>query len=478
MIDPVIKFLPYQQAWIGDDSRYKIGMMTRRGGKTFGSCGEIVDDCINAELEREPTRWTILSRSENTAKEALEGAVTPMTRGFYEAYKMLRNAGSPDYSEDVFRAPGYERQVLSPDGKLITEWIPEAVHKVMEVKFPGGSRISALSASPGAARGFGGNILLDEFAFHRDPRLIWAAAIPVAARGNHKVRVISTPNGKGNKFHEVMTGDDPIWSRHITDIYEAVKQGLDVNADEVKAAINDQEIWDQEFRLLFLEAASSWLLYEQITACESDVAGHPAGYQGGPCYVGVDLGARRDLYVIWVCEDVDGKLVTREIVEMQKGSLTQKHKKLAEIMSKYRVARLAMDQTGMGEKPVEDAKNDFGESRVDGVIFSSPRRYNLALGFKEAFEDGKILIPANNSPLRADLHSIKSQIGPTGARRLVAAEADTDGHADRFWAGALATAAFGDPHQPYDYRRVTPANNNRERPIKITAGFGARKGLF
>ena len=29
---PIIDFLPYQKAWITDDSRFKIGMFTRRGG--------------------------------------------------------------------------------------------------------------------------------------------------------------------------------------------------------------------------------------------------------------------------------------------------------------------------------------------------------------------------------------------------------------------------------------------------------------
>ena len=65
---PVIDFLPYQKKWIEDDSRFKIGMFTRRGGKTFGSCGEIVNDCLKAEIDHRKIRWTILSRSENTAK--------------------------------------------------------------------------------------------------------------------------------------------------------------------------------------------------------------------------------------------------------------------------------------------------------------------------------------------------------------------------------------------------------------------------
>jgi len=397
---PVIDFLPYQRAWIADDARFKIGMVTRRGGKTFGSCGEIVDDCINAEIGRSRTRWTILSRSEATAKEALDDALKPMVRAYYEVYKHLRSAGQPEYLEDRFDAPGYDREYAGPDGTVLLERVPEATYKVMEIRFPGGSRISALSASPGAARGFGGNLLLDEFAFHRDSRLIWGAAMPVAARGGHKVRVISTPNGKGNKFYELMTADDTPWSRHHVDIYEAVKQGLDVNIEELRAAIADPDIWAQEFELQWMDAASSWLDYDLISSCEDALAGRPIRYNDGPCFVGVDIAARNDLFVIWVLEAVDGRLVTREVVAQKRATFARQDELLADVFRRYRVVRCAMDQTGMGEKPVEDAQRAHGENRVEGVLFTSPAKLDLATKLKEGLQDRRVVLPAGDPVLR------------------------------------------------------------------------------
>lgn len=476
---PVIKFLPYQRAWMEDTSRFKAGMITRRGGKTFGSCGEIADDCITHEIERKQTRWTILSRSEATAKEALEGALTPMIKAYYAAYKHLRNAGTPEYSEERFDAPSYEREWTGPDGTVLRELVPEATYKVMEVRFPKGSRISALSASPGAARGFGGNLLLDEFAFHRDSRLIWGAAMPVAARGGHKVRVISTPNGKANKFFEVMTAETGAWSRHVVDIYEAVRQGLEINIDELRAAIADEDVWGQEFELLWLDEATAWIGYELISACESPFAGHPVRYNGGPCFVGVDIAARNDLFVIWVIELFDGRLVTREVIAERRIKFSKQDELLDDVFRRYRVVRCAMDQTGMGEKPVEDAKTRYGEARVEGVLFTPAARLNLATVLKESFEDRLLLIPAGDPVLRADLHAIRSRTGKTGIRQLVA-EGETDGHADRFWAAALAVSAAQTEYQAYDYRPV-PRHGGRdgvERPIRTTAGFAAQKGVW
>ena len=42
--------LPYQERWLADNSRFKIGIWARQTGKTFACALEAVDDCIRAEL--------------------------------------------------------------------------------------------------------------------------------------------------------------------------------------------------------------------------------------------------------------------------------------------------------------------------------------------------------------------------------------------------------------------------------------------
>ena len=449
---PIINFLPYQRAWITDQSRFKIGMFTRRGGKTFGSCGEIVDDCVKAEMDHRKVRWTILSRSEGTAKEALEDALKPMTRAYYAVLSGLSRRGQPEFTQDEFHVPAHQREVVQ-GGQVFMIDVPEARYKTQEVHFPGGSRVVALSASPDAARGFGGNLLLDEFAFHGDSRRIWGSAYPVAARGGHKIRVISTPNGKGNKFYELMTTADNGWSKHHVDIYEAVKQGLDVDIDELRRGMADEDAWAQEFELAWLDAASAWLDYDLISSVEHDAAGAPEAYQGGTCFVGVDIAARNDLFVIWVMELVGDVLWTREIIAKRRITFAEQEELLAEVFRRYRVVRCAIDQTGMGEKPVEDAQRRHGSDRVEGVLFSTAVKLDLATVLKERFQDRRIRIPAGDPALRSDLHAIRSQVGVTGHRRLIA-DGDTDGHADRFWAGALAAGAAQLDYQPYEYRAV------------------------
>lgn len=417
---------PYQQRWFLDRSRFKLGMFARQTGKTFTTSLEIVDDVYAAEAEKRKSRWVVLSRGERQAAEAMDEAIKP----FCKAYAVLHDAVAPEFYEDEFRVS---------DG---------ISYKALECRLPGGSRITALPANPDTARGFSANCYLDEFAFHDNSRKIWSALFPVISKPGLKLRITSTPNGKGNMFHQLWTAEGCTWSRHRVDIYEAVRDGLERDPAELKAALNDQDAWDQEYELKFREEASAWLPYDLILPCESEEAGRPELYTGGRCYIGNDIGRRRNLWTAWVLEEVGDVLVTRELVAKRNIPFAEQDAIMDRLMNSYHVVRLAIDQGGMGEKPVEDAQRRYGSQRVEGVILVGTRRLDVATAGKQRFEDRKIRIPAGDVELRGDLHQLKSVTGPTGASRLVADNTDA-GHADRTWAGFLACAAAEAPAAEY-----------------------------
>ena len=68
-------------------------------------------------------------------------------------------------------------------------------------------RIIGLPANPMTARGFTGDVFLDEFAMHRDDRAIWAAVFPTILRGGGELDVASTPKGRDNLFAELRTNE-------------------------------------------------------------------------------------------------------------------------------------------------------------------------------------------------------------------------------------------------------------------------------
>lgn len=240
----------------------------------------------------------------------------------------------------------------------------------------------------------------------------------------------------------------------------------------------DQGGAGRQYELQWLDEASAWLDYDLIGSCEHPAAGLPGLYQGGPCFVGVDIAARGDLFVIWVLELIGDVLWTREVITRRRATFFEQDQLLAEVFARYHVVRCRMDRTGMGEKPVEDAQRCHGESRVEGVIFSGATKLDMATVLKEAMQDRKARIPAGDVPLRADLHAIKKQVGVTGTPRLIA-DGDTDGHADRFWAFAMACSAAKFVYQAYDYRAVPRhGGDDFDRDIRITGGFRGMQGVF
>lgn len=422
IIQPALPLYEYQRRWVGDDSRFKIAMFARQCGKTFTSTLELALDCARMDAMKKRTRWVILSRGERQAREAMNEGV--------KLHLKALSAG--------FQAYDYE-------------WEPGI--KALEVELPNGSKITALPANPDTARGFSANVLLDEFAFHQDSRAIWKALFPVISKPGLKLRVISTPNGKGNKFYDLMTGKDDGWSRHITNIYQAVKDGLPRNIEELRTGAGDDDLWAQEFELQWLDEASAWLDFELITSCEHDMAGKPEHYQGGFCFVGVDIASRNDLFVIWVLEQVGDVLWTREIITRKRISFAEQDMLLDDVFNRYRVIRCCMDQTGMGEKPVEDGKRRYGNLRLEGVLFTPNNKLTMATRGKEAFQDRRLRIPQGDNALRADLHKLKKVTSETGAPRFIA-DSDSNGHADRTWAGFLAINAASQPQSIIEFEAL------------------------
>jgi phage FluMu gp28-like protein len=411
---------PYQKQWLADKSRFKIGMFARQTGKTFTSTLEIV---LSALENKE--RWVILSRGERQAKEAMDEGIKRHLQAIETAFEFLEYQFDP-----LIRA--------------------------MEVSLPNGSKITALPANPDTARGFSANVFLDEFAFHADSRKIWQALFPVISAG-HKLRIVSTPNGKANKFYELMTAGGDQWSQHVVDIYQAVAQGLPRDIEQLKDALNDPDAWAQEFELQWLDEASAWLPYDLINACEdSGLVQIDGGYvktmlpvDAMPeCYLGWDIARRRDLSILWVIGKYDDGFRTLEVVRMRGRKFEEQLREFDRLMDSYHIRRACLDQTGMGEVIVEICQKQWGLYRVEGVLFTGAVKQDLATKLKQKFEDKSIRVPADRD-IRDSLHAVKKMTTTAGAVRFDAERTEA-GHADYFWSCALAIFGIGTA-TPIDY---------------------------
>ena len=445
---PAVPLYDYQRAWFRDRSRFKIGLWSRQVGKTFTTTLEIVDDVFEARAEGRASPWLILSRGDRQAREAMRAGIQTHAKAYGLAFTE---------SEVDLDIGGQKYQA--------NEW-----------DAGGGNIVTAVPANADTARGYSRNVFLDEFAIHRDSREIWGALYPSITKG-WKIRITSTPKGKSGKFYELMTAEDEQWSRHVVDIHRAVAGGLPVDPEELRAGLADDELWRQEFLCEWLDEASAWLTYEMIDACEHPDAGKPELFGGGPAFIGNDIARSKHLWVASALELVADVAWAREIAILRNERFAVHDEVLDEMVERYRAVRIAMDQTGMGMKPVEDAQGRYGELRVEGVMFSPATKLAMATALRRRFEDRTIRIPQGDVALRADLHSVQKIAGPTGIRLL--ADDKVDGHADRFWALALAAgAAEGGPLE-YGYTPARP-DPRAAAPIRSPVpGFsGSARHLF
>ena len=434
MKTPLDILLPYQRDWVDDDSRFKIGAWSRQTGKSFSTAAETVRDLV-----LRPTTWVTLSAGERQALEWMLKA-----REWAEAFDFALE----DYREHR-------------DGHS------ETLMKSAEIRWSNGSRLVAIPANPNTARGYSANLVLDEFAFHEQPDAIWRAIYPSISnplKGVFKIRIVSTPNGLGNKFADLIAKGIPFdpatqiasgkWSKHLIDIYAAQRRGLPINIEELRAGLDDPDAWAQEYECQFLDAASILLPYELIAACESASATETiaqeyweASMPEFPRVMGWDFARKKHLSVAWTADVVGPLLVTREVLVMQNLSTPAQLELLMPRMRQCR--RVCIDYTGPGVGAGDYAVQELGEyrpqedkwGRVELCTFTQQLKVDIFSALKMGFERREVQIPVSRA-IREDLHSMQRVVTGSGNITYKAPQTD-DGHADRITALALCKRAAG-----------------------------------
>ena len=313
-----------------------------------------------------------------------------------------------------------------------------------QVELAGGVRIIALPANPATVRGFTGDVFLDEFAMHRDDRAIWAAMFPALLRGQGELDVASTPKGRDNMFARL--ADNERFERSTVTLPQAIEAGLDADLNQVREALGDEQIFRQEFLCEFLDEAESLLPYALIAACEDPaVEKQPdlaalGGDRDAEFFVGVDIGRRRDLTVIWLwCRQPDGVLTTAGVIELAVASFSEQAEVIASVLSLRGVRRCCIDEGGLGMQLAEQATERFGAHRVEALSFTSLLKSELAGRLRVRLEQRRLRLPVDEA-IRNDFHSVRRLMTAGGQMRFEA-DRSVGGHADRFWAAALGVRA-------------------------------------
>lgn len=425
-------FLPFQSKWIKDESRIKLMEKSRQIGIS----------------------WSTAYGSDERA--AAQGA------RFDEWVSSRDDIQARLFIEDCKLWAGIMNLAAKDLGEVVVDVKDKLTAYVLQ--FASGRRIHSMSSNPDAQAGKRGSRVLDEFALHADQRKLWAIAYPGITWGG-SMEVISTHRGSYSFFNGLIRearekGNPKRISLHRVTLQDALDQGflyklqqaLPADAEQqdmdeatyfdfVKSGCADQESFDQEYGCLPADDDAKFLEYGLITACEySSGTDWQRGLVGpftGRLFCGVDIGRKKDLTVLWVVEQLGDVFYTRHIETMEK---MRKSAQEAILWPWFEICdRICIDSTGLGIGWADDAQDKFGQYRVEAVTFTGQVKEALAYPLRGAMEDRTIRIP-DDPLIRSDLRKVQKTVTAAGNIRFVA-ESTPDGHADRFWALALAIHA-------------------------------------
>jgi hypothetical protein len=181
------------------------------------------------------------------------------------------------------------------------------------------------------------------------------------------------------------------------------------------------------------------LTFDEIVACEADSLWAEGEVPARRCelYVGVDVGRTRDLTVIWTWERVGDVFWCRDLCTLARASFREQKDAITRRLGPG-VGRCAIDKGGIGYQLAEELERDY-PAVVEGVSLSSGVQGRLAQRLAVAVRERRVRIPRDES-LRADWRLVRRLRVVGGVDRVVTERGDV-GHADRFWAAALALDA-------------------------------------
>jgi phage FluMu gp28-like protein len=436
--------------------------------------------------------------------------------------------------EDSKEKIRYASQIMRESTKKYLKKVVSETKTSIEFLDRGGkttSRMIAISCRP--PRGRNGSVILDEAAIYGTARarLIYTAALPVISRGGC-LELGSTPLGLTGIFSDIYNNREkyPKYVRFTVPWWES--SALCIGIDEARAvkveemATSDRvkrfgtptlkdafaslllEDFQQEYECVFVDSTSSYIPLELIYANtpgmregereypETDDADGDDGLEikiarslpeimsmydpekHGTLYLGYDVGRRRDAAVIYAIGIAgDGKKRSLAEIEFHSTPFEEQLNVLRAIMKGLPVVRCCIDQGGMGEMPTEVITREFGD-RAEGIILTSQAKEALAIAVKLGLENREFLLP-NSQAFHIQVHSIK-RTSTLGGNFRYDAERTDKGHADSFWAWALANhAASGLRRQPNFYEQRARQKSEKalesSKPSKSAAPPLARR---
>lgn len=437
-------FLRYQAKWIKDNSRLKLMEKSRQIGISWATAYRIVRQKSQADAKQDA--WV-------SSRDDLQARL---------------------FKEDCNQFAGIFNIAADDLGQVVID--PEKAISAYVLQFANHLRINSMSSNPDAQAGKRGDRILDEFGLHPDPRKLYSIAYPGITWGG-SLEIVSTHRGSANFFNQLVQeirhkGNPKGFSLHTVTLQDALDDGFlgklqaklpkddprqDMDEAEyfdfIKSGCADEETFLQEYMCQPADDAAAFITYEMIDACK---------YRPGeswewtleelaackdPLYAGIDVGRKHDRFVLWIDQVTGGVAFTRKKLVFQNRTFSAMEADVYPFLALPNLRRCCIDNTGLGMQFAERAQERFGQYRIEPVTFTGPVKEELAYPVRASLEDRSCRIP-DQPDVISHFRAIRKETTAAGNVRF-AAEANEGGHADIFWAKALARHAAKAPASGY-----------------------------
>lgn len=393
MLHPDYGLREYQKKFLASNARFRIWLKARQIGATYSCAGEALVEASGG-MEQ-----IIVSASEDQALKWREEIETHAT-------KLGINIGD----------------------------------NAKKFKANNAGTIRILANNYRTSQSYSGSLWMDEFAWYQNPKKIWTAAVPMMGTkevdGNFaKLTILSTPFEEPSLFHELWSNEEQyfVFERFFTDIYQAVEQGLNFDIETMKTLF-DVDSWASAYECQFIDDESALMSIALIKSCVDYELSYYTPPKDKILYTGFDIGRSAHRSVLAGILSQKDFYETAMMDVLHKATFDEQELHLKTFLNNHQRSVMRIDKTGIGMQLAENMYNKY-KSRVTGVYFTNVIKERLALNLKKHFEDKNIRIP-NDPALISDIHAIKRIAGSKSFK--YDAKANEYGHADRFWALALA----------------------------------------
>lgn len=399
-------FLPYQIKLINNNNRLQIYHKARQTGYSLSLAYRSL---LNSVLNN--TNQLIVSSSQRQSRIILN-----YVNNFLEVFKKLKSFKNLRLSVDN----NSEKRFLHNDKAVI-----------------------CLPCNAVAVRGFNGDVILDEFCFHRDDEKIYEAAIGCITRG-FNLLIVSTGLGKNNLFYKIFTDTEKFknFYRGKLNIVQAINQGLKVDIEIIKNNM-DTESYAQEYMCEFVDEATTFFPYDLLIKAIDD-------YEikdDHQTYIGIDIGRHRDNTSVAVIAYNNNSYYLKSLETFSNKMFSEQFEIISNIIKENNPNKVLIDKTGIGMQLSEELEKQF--IQVEGIMFNNNVINNLVTFTKKLFEKKEFFI-YEDTKLISDFHSISKEI--TNSNKVTyKSKRDKQGHGDRAWAVMLGLYAAKNISKPKIY---------------------------